>query len=64
MTLRGIERYKKKISATYKILSGNEGWGFFCERKVNKILMKVLFTNNHMINNLNSDIKIRHNKNI
>ena len=62
MTLRAMERYKKKISATCKILSGNEGSGFFCEIKVNNKLMKVLFTNNHVINNLNSDIKIEHNR--
>jgi len=62
ITLRAIERYKKKVNATCKILSGNEGSGFFCEIKVNNRLMKVLFTNNHVINNLNSDIKIEHNK--
>ena len=62
ITLRAIERYKKKVDATCKILSGNEGSGFFCEIKVNNRLMKVLFTNNHVINNLNSDIKIEHNK--
>ena len=62
ITFRAMERYKKKISATCKILSGNEGSGFFCEIKVNNRLMKVLFTNNHVINNLNSDIKIEHNK--
>ena len=62
ITFRATERYKKKISATCKILSGNEGSGFFCEIKVNNKLMKVLFTNNHVINNLNSDIKIEHNR--
>ena len=62
ITLRAMERYKKKVNATCKILSGNEGSGFFCEIKVNNRLMKVLFTNNHVINNLNSDIKIEHNK--
>ena len=51
ITLRAIERYKKKVNATCKILSGNEGSGFFCEIKVNNRLMKVLFTNNHVINN-------------
>ena len=62
ITFRAMERYKKKISATCKILSGNKGSGFFCEIKVNNKLMKLLFTNNHVINNLNSDIKIEHNK--
>ncbi len=62
MTLRAMKRYEKKASATCKILSGNEGSGFFCEIKVNNKLMKVLFTNNHVINNLNSDIKIEHNR--
>ena len=62
ITLRAMERYKKKVNSTCKILSGNEGSGFFCEIKVNNRLMKVLFTNNHVINNLNSDIKIEHNK--
>ena len=62
ITLRAMERYKKKVNATCKILSGNEGSGFFCEIKVNNRLMKVLFTNNHVLNNLNSDIKIEHNK--
>ena len=62
MTLRAMKRYEKKVSATCKILSGNEGSGFFCEIKVNNKLMKVLFTNNHVINNLNSDIKIEHNR--
>ena len=62
ITFRATKRYEKKISATCKILSGNEGSGFFCEIKVNNRLMKVLFTNNHVINNLNSDIKIEHNK--
>ena len=62
ITFRAMKRYEKTISATCKILSGNEGSGFFCEIKVNNRLMKVLFTNNHVINNLNSDIKIEHNK--
>ena len=62
ITLRAIERYEKTISATCKILSGNEGSGFFCEIKVNNRLMKVLFTNNHVINNLHLDIIIEHNK--
>ena len=62
ITLRAMKRYEKKVSATCKILSGNEGSGFFCEIKVNNKLMKVLFTNNHVINNLNSDIKIEHNR--
>ena len=62
ITFRATKRYEKKISATCKILSGNEGSGFFSEIKVNNRLMKVLFTNNHVINNLNSDIKIEHNK--
>ena len=62
ITLRAMKRYEKKVSATCKILSGNEGSGFFYEIKVNNKLMKVLFTNNHVINNLNSDIKIEHNR--
>jgi hypothetical protein len=62
ITFRTMKRYEKKVSATCKILLGNEGSGFFCEIKVNNKLMKVLFTNNHVINNLNSDIKIEHNK--
>ena len=62
ITFRAMERYKKKISATCKILSGYGGSGFFCEIKVNNKLMKVLFTNNHVINNLYSDIKIEHNR--
>ena len=62
ITLRAMKRYEKKVNATCKILSGNKGSGFFCEIKVNNRLMKVLFTNNHVINNLNSDIKIEHNK--
>ena len=62
ITFRATKRYEKKISATCKILSGNKGSGFFCEIKVNNKLMKVLFTNNHVINNLNSDIKIEHNR--
>ena len=62
ITFRAMKRYEKKISATCKILSGNKGSGFFCEIKVNNKLMKVLFTNNHVINNLNSDIKIEHNR--
>ena len=62
ITFRATKRYEKKISATCKILSGNEGSGFFCEIKVNNKLMKVLFTNNHVINDLNSDIKIEHNR--
>ena len=62
MTLRAMKRYKRKVSATCKILSGKKGSGFFCEIKVNNKLMKVLFTNNHVINDLNSDIKIKHNR--
>ena len=62
ITLRAMERYKKKVSATCKILSGNEGSGFFCEIKVNNKLMKALFTNNHVIDNLNSDIIIEYNR--
>ncbi len=63
ITFRATKRYEKKISATCKILSGNKGSGFFCEIKVNNKLMKLLFTNNHVINNLNADIKIEHNRN-
>ena len=62
ITLRAMKRYERKVSATCKILSGIKGSGFFCEIKVNNKLMKVLFTNNHVINNLNSDIKIEHNR--
>ena len=62
ITLRATKRYEKKVGATCKILSGNEGSGFFCEIKVNNRLMKVLFTNNHVINNLHLDIIIEHNK--
>ena len=61
-TYRAMKRYEKKISATCKILSGNKGSGFFCEIKVNDKLMKLLFTNNHVFNNLNTDIKIEHNR--
>ena len=62
ITFRATKRYEKKISATCKILSGNKGSGFFCEIKVNNKLMKLLFTNNHVFNNLNSDIIIEYNR--
>ena len=62
ITYRAMKRYERKVSATCKILSGKKGSGFFCEIKVNNKLMKVLFTNNHVFNNLNTDIKIEHNR--
>ena len=62
ITFRATKRYERKVSATCKILSGNEGSGFFCEIKMNNRLMKVLFTNNHVINNLNSDLIIEYNR--
>ncbi len=66
ITYRAMKRYEKKISATCKIISENEssGTGFFCELKINNKLMKMLFTNNHVLNKFNSNIVIEHNKKI
>ena len=62
ITFRSIKRYEKKVSATCKILSGNQGSGFFCEIKLNDKLKKVLFTNNHVLNDFTKDIQIEHNR--
>ena len=66
ITYRAMKRYEKKISATCKIISENESsrTGFFCELKINNKLMKMLFTNNHVLNRFNSNIVIEHNKKI
>ena len=66
ITYRAMKRYEKKISATCKIISENEssGTGFFCELKINNKLMKMLFTNNHVLNKFNSNVVIEHNKKI
>jgi hypothetical protein len=66
ITMRATKRYEKKISATCKIITGDKsnGTGFFCELKINNKLMKMLFTNNHVLNRFNSNIVIEHNKKI
>ncbi len=64
ITMRATKRYEKKITATCKIITGDKsnGTGFFCELKINNKLMKMLFTNNHVLNQFNSNIKIEHNR--
>ena len=62
-----MKRCEKKLTATCKILNSKgkpEGTGFFCEIKLNKKLKKVLFTNNHVLNNYNSDIQIEYDRKI
>ena len=62
-----VKRCEKKLNATCKILNTNgtsKGTGFFCEIKLNNKLKKVLFTNNHVLNNYNSDIKIEYDRDI
>ena len=63
-----VERYKNKIPATCKILSGSKGTGFFCKINIKNKSMIVLMTNNHVINNQsitnNPKIEIEHNNNI
>ena len=62
-----MKRCEKKLNATCKILNRDgtsKGTGFFCEIILNNTLKKVLFTNNHVLNNYNSDIKIEYNRDI
>ena len=62
-----MKRCEKKLNATCKILNKDgtsKGTGFFCEIKLNNQLKKVLFTNNHVLNNYNSDIKIEYDRKI
>ena len=67
MSFNLMKRCEKKLNATCKILNSNgtsKGTGFFCEIKLNNKLKKVLFTNNHVLNNYNSDIKIEYDRDI
>ena len=67
MSLNVMKRCEKKLTATCKILNSNgtpKGTGFFCEIKLNNKLTKVLFTNNHVIDNYDSDIKIEYDRDI
>ena len=62
-----MKRCEKKLNATCKILNRDgtsKGTGFFCEIILNNTLKKVLFTNNHVLNNYNSDIKIEYDRDI
>ena len=67
MSFNLMKRCEKKLNATCKILNSNgipKGTGFFCEIKLNNKLKKVLFTNNHVLNNYNSDIQIEYDRDI
>ena len=67
MSFNLMKRCEKKLNATCKILNTNgtsKGTGFFCEIKLNNKLTKVLFTNNHVVDNYNSDIKIEYDRKI
>ena len=62
-----VERCEKKLNGTCKILNSiwkSKGTGFFCEIKLNNKLTKVLFTNNHVLNDYNSNIKIEYDRKI
>ena len=62
-----VKRCEKKLNATCKILNSKgkaEGTGFFCEIKLKNKLKKVLFTNNHVFNDYNSDIQIEYDRDI
>ena len=66
--LNEINRIQKKGVSICKILKGNEeGSGFFCKINIKGKEMKVLFTNNHVLNEnnikQNSIIEIQQNKN-
>ena len=67
MSFNLMKRCEKKLNATCKILNSNgtsKGTGFFCEIKLNNKLTKVLFTNNHVLNDYNSNIKIEYDRKI
>ena len=67
MSFNLMKRCEKKLNATCKILNSNgtsKGTGFFCEIKLNNKLTKVLFTNNHVLNDYNSNIKIEYDRDI
>ena len=67
MSYNLMKRCEKKLNATCKILNSNgtsKGTGFFCEIKLNNKLTKVLFTNNHVLNDNNSNIKIEYDRKI
>ena len=67
MSYNLVKRCEKKLNATCKILNSNgtsKGTGFFCEIKLNNKLTKVLFTNNHVLDNYNSDIQIEYDRKI
>jgi hypothetical protein len=64
-----IKRIEQKLDTICKILKGNkEGSGFFCKINIKGKEMKVLFTNNHVLNEKNikqnSIIEIQQNNNI
>ena len=63
-----IKRIEQKLDTICKILKGNkEGSGFFCKINIKGKEMKVLFTNNHVLNENtikpNSIIEIQQNNN-
>ena len=65
MSYNLMKRCEKKLNATCKILNSNgipKGTGFFCEIKLNNKLKKVLFTNNHVLNDYNSEIQIEYDR--
>ena len=67
MSFNLMKRCEKKLTATCKILNTDgtpKGTGFFCEIKLNNKLNEVLFTNNHVLNDYNSDIKIEYDRDI
>ena len=60
--LENIERYKKKKDAICKLITGS-GTGFICQTKIKDKTMKLLFTNNHVLDEskikIDSNIKIK-----
>ena len=68
ITFSKVERYSQKKNAICQINTKNVGTGFFCLLNIDNQLLRVLFSNNHVLGNdeikIGSTIKILHDEKI
>ena len=68
ITFSKVERYSQKKNAICQITTKNVGTGFFCLLNIDNQLLRVLFSNNHVLGNdeikIGSKIKILHEEKI
>ena len=68
ITFSKVERYSQKKNAICQITIKNVGTGFFCLLNIDNQLLRVLFSNNHVLENdeikIGSKIKILHEEKI